>query len=70
MTRSFLWQDGSNELSHAQIRTPAAKTDRAKRLLLYRALFDTAKSQLFLKFVAQREDTYIVYDWTNLMVIT
>ena len=34
--RSVLRQDGSNELSHAQIRTPASKTDRTKHLLLYR----------------------------------
>ena len=33
---SFLGQDGSNEILHAQIRTPAAKTCPIKRLLLYR----------------------------------
>ena len=35
---SFLGQDGSNELLHAQIRTPACKTCREKRLLLYRSM--------------------------------
>ena len=35
---SFLGQDSSNELSYAQIRTPASKTCRRKHLLLYRCM--------------------------------
>ena len=36
MARSFLWQDGSNELSHTQIHPRGLQTCRTKHLLLYR----------------------------------
>ena len=43
---SFLGQDGSNELSHAQIRTPGCKNYRTKHLLLYRYKFFWLKIEM------------------------